>query len=167
MIEDVPIEVGVQDPGTPGRGLRPIAEDGSTTLWRVAARPLPLVTPGAGFSPAESGPDGVPFQWLAADEGEIELRAACDPCEGVLGFRAHSFARPRELRLIGPGGEVAARARVGTDDRRFELPVRFARRALYRIETTPGPEPIAEAIEGSQDPRSVSVAVSNVGLTVR
>jgi hypothetical protein len=167
VIEDVPIEAGVQDPGTPARGLRLLTEDGATTLWRVTAKPLPLLTTGSGFSPAEAGPDGVLFHWLAADEGELELRAACDPCNGVLRFRAHSFARPRELRLSDPEGRVVGRARIGTADRSVELPVRFARRAVYRVETRPGPEPIAEAIEGSQDPRSVSVAFLNLRLSVR
>jgi hypothetical protein len=45
--------------------------------------------------------------------------------------------------------------------------VRFSRRAIFRIETSPGPQSIAEAVAGSADPRSVSVAVSRARLSLR
>jgi hypothetical protein len=166
VIEDVPIEQGVQAPGKPGRDLHLLMRDGATSLWRVTARPLPLLTLGSGFSPNEISPEGRQFQWLTSDEGELEFRAPCARCNGKLSFDALSFYQTRELRLVAPDGSVVGRKLIGAHRyQRVVLPVHFARKATYRIETTPGPRPIA-SVRPTKDARSLSVAVSHDVLTV-
>lgn len=167
LIEDVPIEAGVQDPGEPGRGFRLIAEEGAMSLWRVTARPLPLLTLGPGFAATETPAEGPPFRWLTESSGEIELRGPCEVCTGTLSFEAYSLARPREIRLLAPDGRVVGRARLGTSRRRVAFPVRFRGVVTYRLETSPGPQPANEVVPGSTDERSLSVAVSRERLRLR
>ena len=94
MLDDhVPIEQGVTPPGKPGRGLRFVKDDGNASLWRVVAKPLPLITLGPGFDPLE-GPTGAQSQWLAANNGDIELLAPCSSCSGSLVVNTWSLARP-------------------------------------------------------------------------
>jgi hypothetical protein len=164
-VTHVPVEGGVQVPGNPGRGLRLVMPGRYASLYSVDAAPLPLVTIGPGFSLPEGGPNGA-FQWLSSDEGEIEVMAPCSRCVATLEVAAQSLARPRSLQLRDSGGRLLATRRVGVSQRKVSFPVRFDRRALYKVTTSPNREPVARIVGGS-DPRSLSVSIVRPRLRLR
>jgi hypothetical protein len=47
------------------------------------------------------------------------------------------------------------------------LPLAFSRAQTLTITATPGPQPIASAVPGSADPRSVSISVTNLAFLQR
>ena len=157
VVTHVPIEGGVTRPGSPGKGLHLIMPGKYASLYSVQAKPLPLVTLGPGFSLPEQTPTGI-IQWLSSDEGEIELRAPCSPCVGTLNVVATSFAQPRSVTLRGPDGRTLAVRRVGVRPQSISFPVRFDRRALVKVTTSPAPQPAGRA-----DTRSLSVSMGGSG----
>jgi hypothetical protein len=165
LVDRVPIETGVEEPGKPGRGLRLLGDDGERSLWRVVARPLPMVTVGEGFYPLETDPQGTSYRWIGAEEkGKIELLAPCTRCGGVLTMEAESFGEPRTVSLAASDGEVVARARIPVGRRvRVRLPVRFAHRETFSVATDPEPQSIAESLGGA-DSRAVSVSLTRLKL---
>jgi hypothetical protein len=164
LIEHVPVDAGVQDPGQPGRGLRLIVDDGFESVWRVTAKPRPLATLGAGFSPPELAPGNGEFRWLAADKGEIELLGGCEVCRGTLTMRIESLLRARQVSLVRKDGTVlSTRAVPGSRRVRLSFPVEFRRRETVFVQTTPGPAP-----ENSlPNARDVSVSITRPQLKLR
>jgi hypothetical protein len=164
LVDRVPLEAGVQDPGQPGRGLRLIVDDGHETLWRVTASPLPLATFGPGFAPLEPIPGKPDFRWLASDEGEIELLGGCEVCRGTLTVDAESFLRPRRVSLVREDGTVLSTRTVPAGRRvRVSFPVEFRHRETVLVRTTPGPVP-ESALPGA---RQVSVSLTRPRLELR
>jgi hypothetical protein len=161
LVDRVPIETGVEDPGRPGRGLKLLGDDGERSLWRVVAQPIPMVTAGEGFYPLEQDARGRSYRWIgAAERARIELLGPCYRCSGVLTMDAESFGQPRTLSLARSDGKVVARARVPVGRRvRISLPVRFAHRETFSVATDPGPQSI-EATVGGADSRAVSVSLT-------
>jgi hypothetical protein len=155
------VDPGIQDPGTPGAGLRLIRRGPYHALYSVEAAPVPLVTIGPGFGVPEQTPEG-PLQWLGSDQGKIELRAPCSPCVGTLEVVAKSLARPRAITLRDPDGRTLSVRRVGTRARRVSFRVRFSRRALITVTTSPQREAV-----GGPDPRSLSVSMVRPRLRLR
>jgi hypothetical protein len=168
VVDRVPIEAGVEDPGRAGLGLRLIADDGERSLWRVVARPLPMVTHGEGFYPPEQNAQGRFYQWIGAKErARIELLGPCSRCSAVLTTDAESFGQPRRLTMVDSDGNVVARARVPVGRRaRLRLPVRFDHRETFSVQTHPGPHSIADTI-GGLDRRAVSVSLTRSRLELR
>jgi hypothetical protein len=166
VVTHVPLDPGVTPPGTPGRGLRLVAPGRYASLYEVDAAPRPLVTVGPGFSLPEKAPRGRTYQWLTADDGELEVRADCSKCDATLEVEAQSFARPRILRLRDSQGRTVAERRIGSRPQTVSFPVRFNGRALYEVTTSPGREPIAR-VTGGPDPRSVSVSLTRPRLRLR
>jgi hypothetical protein len=164
LIEHVPVDEGVQDPGRPGRGLRLIVDDGFESIWRVTAKPRPLATLGAGFSPPEPAPGNGEFRWLAADRGEIELLGGCDVCRGTLTVEIESFLRPREVSLVRKDGTVLSTRSVPVSRRvRLSFPVEFRRRETVFVETAPGPAPE----NAGPNARVLSVSITRPQLRLR
>jgi len=161
LLTRLPVDLGVQDPGTPGPGLRLIRREPYHALYSVEADPVPLVTIGPGFGVPERTPEG-PLQWLGSDEGKIELMAPCSPCAGRLEVVARSLARPRTITLRGPDGRTLSVRRVGTRARTVSFPVQFDRRALLTVTTSPNREAV-----GGPDPRSLSVSMVRPRLRLR
>jgi hypothetical protein len=150
------------DPGRPGRGFRFITKDPYIALYEVALPgPQGLVSPMEGFAAPEGSPRG-PFQWLLQADGTIEVRGSCSPCTGVVRIRVATFARPRLITVLAPGGDVLARARV-TGEKTLRFPVRFHRKLTLRLEADPGPQSIARTT-GAPDPRSVSLSVAGASI---
>jgi hypothetical protein len=163
LIEHVPVDAGVQDPGRPGRGLHLIVDDGFESVWRVTAKPRPLATFGAGFSPLER-PEKREFRWLAAEQGEIELLGGCAVCRGTLTVEIESFLRPRQVSLVREDGTVLS-TRTAPANRRAQIafPVEFRHRETVLVRTTPGPAPESTLPSA----RVVSVSITRPRLELR
>jgi hypothetical protein len=158
VYEHVPIDAGVQDPGRPGKGLRLITDDGHAAVYEVTARPLPMVTIGAGFGAIEKAPGDSNKRWLTVNVGRVELLGPCQSCRGIFSVEAESFHRPRSVSLVREDGAVVSVRRVPADRRmRVSFPVTFRHRETLLVRTDPGPRPVAEEI-GAPDPRSLSVS---------
>ena len=150
---------GVPPPGEPGRGFDFVARDAYASLYRVTARPKPLVYEREGFLGAEGEP-GQRFQWVGGSQVELEIIARCDPCSGALAFGAESFARPRRLVVTTPDGRTVYRGRIGVDATTVVVPLQFRRRVVLKLDIDPGPQSIQETT-GNPDPRVVSLLVRN------
>jgi hypothetical protein len=166
VVTHVPIDPPVQAPGKPGTGLRLLFPGKYASLYAVDARPEPMVTMGPGFSPPERDKIG-PLRWLSSDEGEIEVMAPCSPCVGTLNVVATSFVRPRSIRLTDPDGRTLSVRRVGVHRQRVSFPVRFDRRAVLTVTTSPNRESVRQAYHGGTDPRSLSVSIVKPQLHVQ
>jgi hypothetical protein len=163
LYDHVPVDAGVQDPGLPGRGLRLITDDGHHAVYQVTAKPLPLVTFGAGFGEIEKLPDGN-RRWLTVDEGRVELLGPCSACRGTLSVEAQSFHRPRRVWLARENGAVVSVRRVPAGrSMRVSFSVTFDHRETLLVRSDPGPRSVAEEI-GAPDPRSLSVSFINPRL---
>jgi hypothetical protein len=168
VVTHVPIERDVQKPGRPGKGLRRIMPGKYASLYAVDAAPEPLATIGPGFDPPERvrakkpARHGEAFRWLSSDDGQIELRGSCSPCVGNLVVRARSMARPRSVTLRGPSGHTFAVRKVGVNLQTVSFPVRFDKRVLLRVTTSPKREPVA-----GPDPRRLSVSIVQPRLRLR
>jgi hypothetical protein len=153
---------GLPDPGRPGPAFRLVTKDSFIALYELRdGRPGTLVMPWDGFLPTEEI-EGGRFQWLAEDDGTIEVRGSCSPCIGTLKMTVRSFDHRRDVTVQGPDGRVLAQAR-NMDKRTLRFPVRFDRKLTLRIEARPGPERISTSGE-SADPRSVSISIANESL---
>lgn len=165
FITRIPISPPVVNPGRPGRGFQFVAKGAwglnTAEIYRVTARPRgALLTLQSGFGDAEqSGPQQL--RWLTARQGQLDLNGRCAPCAGRLRFTATSLARPRRLKIATQDGHVLLN-RVIAAPTKIDLRLRFDRRLALVATTSPGPEPVAKAIPGSSDPRSVSVSFTNL-----
>jgi hypothetical protein len=149
---------GLPDPGRPERHFRLVTRDPYIALYELRVPGIAsLITPMEGFAPFERAATGR-FQWLTRNEGNIELRGSCDPCAGTVAMTVRTFAQPRNVVVMGPGGTALTRARVATG-RRLRFHVRFSGKMILKMRADPGPQSIGGAV-GSKDTRSVSVAVS-------
>jgi hypothetical protein len=140
-----------------GSGYERIGGDSYATLYRVPSVRGAVATGLTGFD----SPEGVPgkiHQWLLEPAGQLELRGTCERCTGRLVFSAQSFAVSRILTIRDQEGRVLLRRRV-MGEKRFSVPVSFSGRTRLGIEATPGPQPVAEQVPGSGDPRSVSLQI--------
>ena len=141
----------------PGRGFRFVAKDSSRSLYRVTAKPRPLVVGWKGFAPLE-GPVGGRYQWVGDAHAQIEVIAQCSPCSGFLIFTTASFGQPRRLDIRVPKVGMLRRVTVPTNPIVVGIPLRFDRRVLIDLYSSPGPQSIAETLgKGSRDFRKVTV----------
>src|SRR5262249_27069054 len=118
-----------------------------------------LAAPGEAFGADEATPSGT-SNWLLQREGKIEIAGACSRCQGVLKMTVSSFARPRTVVFVTSGGRVLARRRVASPTA-VAIPVNFAHRTTVSRVAASGPQTNSKTV-GGLDPRSVSVAVSNL-----
>jgi hypothetical protein len=155
----------VQPVKTPRKGFRFIASDYYGSLYRVTARPRPLVTGWTGFAALEGGPENR-FQWAGDAHAQLEVVADCHPCSGLLVFTAASFAQPRRLEIRAPGVGTLRRVTVPTTPIVIAVPLHFNRRILVDLYASPGPQSIAETLgEGNRDIRKVTVWVGSTRFT--
>jgi hypothetical protein len=146
---------GLFPPDMSSRWFRMLAEDSYAQVFRVDAAPGgSLVSLTKGFDVDEGG-----YRWMTSAEGEIEVRAACDPCAGALVFDAWSLGPEQEL-VISSRARVLERTTL-TEKQRFRLPLRFRHRIVLRLAVTPGPVPVQSVIPANTDPRSISIGLSN------
>jgi hypothetical protein len=149
----------------PRRGFELIADDYYATLYRVTAKPIPLVAGWKGFAPIE-GPRGARFQWAGDAHAQLEVLADCSPCSGYLLFTTASFAQPRRLEVSVPGVGKLRELTVSTNPTRVAIPLRFDHRVLIDLRASPGPQSIAETIGGgNKDFRKVTVWVGSTRFT--
>jgi hypothetical protein len=157
------VRAGFTTPGRPGRFFRPIFRDPQVSLYELMQPgPQVLVSPMDGFSPTEAGPHG-PLQWMVEPQGTIELRGQCNHCTGEVRLSVSTFDKPRQVAVLGPGGQALAQARV-TKAKELRFPVRFNRKLDLHIKSDPGPQSIADTIGGA-DPRSVDISVGRTSFT--
>jgi hypothetical protein len=134
-----------------------LAEDSYAQVFRVVAPPGgSLVSLTKGFDVDEGG-----YRWMTSPEGEIEVRAACDPCAGALVFDAWSLGPEQELVVRAPQARVIERATLTGEKRKLRLALRFRYRIVLRLAVTPGPVPVRSVIPANTDPRSISIGLSN------
>jgi hypothetical protein len=153
-------------PGHPGRGYRLIGRDAYATLYRIAATgQAALASPGLGFDASEATPSGS-LNWLLAPTGTIKVQGTCRPCRGAVTFTVHSLGPSRLVTISLPGRGVVFRRRVSGPVDVF-VPVEFSGAQSLTIAATPGPRAVRSTLPDSQDPRSVSVAISNLAFVQR
>jgi hypothetical protein len=157
------VAAGLANPGRPGRWFRPIFRDPQVSLYELRQPgPQVLVSPMEGFSPTENGADGL-FQWMTDRDGTIELRGSCSRCVGKVSVRVGTFARPRHVAIIAPGGKTLARATV-TKSKELRFPLGFRRKIVLHVQSEPGPQSIT-ATTGLPDPRSVGISIGRTTFT--
>jgi hypothetical protein len=163
VVTDEPTQPPVVAPGKPpardvqvlGRGK---LGGWNATVYRVMAKPKTLIFGGAGFGPPEGAAPNL-AQWLAAPDGEIEVRAGCQACSGTIRFTLQTLVRPRTVTVRDGAGHVLWRKVVtpGTDTK-VAVPLTLAGgKGTLDVSTTPGIEEVP-----GPDPRSVSILL--IGL---
>jgi hypothetical protein len=148
----------IPNPGRPSKSFHLLDRDSYGSLYRVDSRPTPFVE-AYGLEPPE-GPPSNPFRWVTSPEIQVEVDAPCRACEGDLRFTSASLGVPRLLRIRTSRGGRTSRV-VGVGGTSISVPVRFDRRIILTLTTSPGPRSIHE-VTGTADPRSVSIWVRNL-----
>jgi hypothetical protein len=152
---------GLFPPDTSSQWFELLGEDDYAQVFRVdpeAGGSLVALT--EGFDVDEGG-----YRWMTSDEGEIEVRAACDLCNGTLVFDAWTLGHEQEL-VVRATGRVIDRTTLNAAKTKIRLPLRFSRRITLGLSATPGPVPVQSVIPANPDPRSISVGLSNPPLFV-
>lgn len=151
------------DPGTPTKDFRFLDEDVFAKLYAVRprARAYTFAYPLLGFGGVEPDTGG---RWITQEEAEIALEGVCrSTCRGTVSFRALSFNGPRTLTVRDAKGDVVLRTKV-EGWRTVKVPVRVRNSGRLRLETSPGPASVSEAL-GGKDDREVSVQVADLRFT--
>ena len=157
LVPKVDVQPPVQPPGRPrSRDASVIATAGygptTATLYRVTAKPEPIVSTSSGFSPTE-GTGRQAAQWLTSPSGEIEVRDGCASCDGELLLAATSLVRSRRLAITDAAGRDLWHGVIPTGrERRVRVPLRFAHKTSLEVRSDPGTEQVP-----GPDPRNVSV----------
>lgn len=159
----VPINLGVQKPGRPGKRFVKLEETPYATLYRVDAEPAALVwIGGPGFTP----PNGT-TQWIEGEDATLHMFMGCGDCNGKLSFSARSMAKPRRL-LVSEGGKKLATFDVPWIDngaKRFSLPVSVRDGRLnLDLHADPGAASVA-GVTGGADTRSLSIQIDDLRFT--
>ena len=144
------------DPGAVDKkGFRSVTADYYATLFRVTAKPVPFVYSRSGLEPPEGRRN--PHRWASSPTIDLEVIASCKTCRGRLRFTAVSLRQPRLLSVIDQDGNSQPVTVIKPSRTEVEIPLRFQRRTMLKLATTPGPVPISV-----MDPRTVSVMFSNL-----
>ena len=144
--------------GSPGPGYRKLgAFESGVQVWQVVARPTPsMAVFSDGFYPAETTAGQPTTRWMSARNAAVDLFAS-QPGTYEARFKVNSFGHTRLLRVAGRNGKRGWIVPTGIKSvsLRFKLPAGWS---SFRVETTPGPEPLP-------DGRTASVYMTNWQMT--
>lgn len=166
VAESTPPGYGLPPLGKPGRGFKLLYSEPYASLYRVTAAPSEEALPATdtAFADDEVTPTGT-FNWLEHPQGGIDLAGPCSRCRGTFTMTVTSFARPRTV-VLSSRGRVLTRLTVTTAPTHVSVPLEFSRHTVLALAAIPGPQSVKATI-GTNDPRSVSVQVSNLEFTAR
>ncbi|QEC46243.1 hypothetical protein FSW04_00745 [Baekduia soli] len=167
VVTEVPTQPPVVAPGVPPAAdvqfLGRAKYGGSTArVYRVTARPQPLVSATDGFGSVE-GTAPNQAQWLMAPVGKLAVTAACQTCSGTLRFRLATMVQPRMVTIRDARGQVVWRRSVQPGvELKATVPIQISHgQGQLAVSTVPG---IQEA--PGPDPRSMSVMVIDLRARV-
>lgn len=127
-------------PGASIRGLRKIGSDAYGTLYRVVAQPARYAVAAiSGFHLPELDQR---VRWVREQRAQIEVVAPCARCRGTLSFASGTFAQPRRLEIRDERGRSVYSDTVGSSAQRLRVPLRFSRRTVLTLTTTPPPQSV-------------------------
>jgi hypothetical protein len=135
----------------------------SGVVYKIIAKPKPIVTGGGGFGPVETPARTQAVQWLTGEQGSVDVRAACGSCTGTVRFGLQTLLHPRTFTVRDGSGRVVLRRTVAPGGGvKVSAPI-AVRKGAGRLTITV--QPGVEAIPGP-DPRSASVLLINPRVKV-